>query len=77
MFKTIGILILFTAILLFQLPKLKQNGEKKEIWTFSILLFISTTLCIAVALKVKVPNPFDLIIVIFKPLGEFITMALK
>lgn len=50
---------------------------KKEIWTFSILLFISTTLCIAVALKVKIPNPFDLIIVIFKPMGEFITMALK
>ncbi|MGE7918087.1 hypothetical protein ACQKM9_03940 [Viridibacillus sp. NPDC093762] len=77
MLPTIGILVISTAISLFEMPKLLKNNKTKELWVFIILLLIGTSLSIAVCLKVKLPNPLDWITFIYKPFSEFIMTTLK
>lgn len=77
MLLTIGILVISTAISLFEIPNLLKSNKTKELWVFIILLLIGTSLSIAVFLKVKLPNPLDWITFIFKPVSEFIMTTLK
>lgn len=77
MFITLGILIITALIIYFEMPKLLKNGDRKTIWTFSILLFIGTTLNIGVALNINIPNPLDLIAAIFNPFAEMMKTVLK
>ena len=77
MFITLGILAITTLIIYFGMPKLLKNGDRKTIWTFSILLFIGTALNIGVALNINIPNPLDLIAAIFNPFADFLKTILK
>ncbi|WP_431028322.1 hypothetical protein [Lysinibacillus sp. LZ02] len=75
MFITLGILIISGFIIYMILPKLLKDGDRKTIWVFSLLLFIGTALNMALSLNVKIPSPLDVIIVIFKPISEFLKVA--
>ncbi|MBK3493761.1 hypothetical protein JFL43_02575 [Viridibacillus sp. YIM B01967] len=77
MLPTIGILVISTAISLFEMPNLLKNNKTKELWVFIILLLIGTSLSIALCLKVNLPNPLDWITFIFKPFSDFIMTTLK
>ncbi len=46
-------------------------GHKKDLWVFSLLLLMGTTISIAAALKVNIPNPLDWIAAVYQPLGEW------
>ncbi|WP_332647512.1 hypothetical protein [Lysinibacillus sp. 54212] len=72
MFIALGILIISGVIVYTILPKLIKDGDRKTIWTFSLLLIVGTALNIALSLNVKINNPLDVIIVFFKPISEFL-----
>ncbi|MEK4229328.1 hypothetical protein [Solibacillus sp. FSL H8-0538] len=77
MIKSIGILLIAAAILWIEVPPLLEKKYKKELLVFSILLAIGVGLSITLGFKKPIPNPFDLLTFIFKPLDDVITLLLK
>ena len=77
MIKSIGILLVSAAILWIEVPPLLEKKYKKELLVFSILLVIGVGLSITLALEKPIPNPFDLLTFIFKPLNDVISLLLK
>lgn len=72
-----GILVIVGVIIAIDVPSLLRKKEKKELWVFFILLLIGTSLSIAQALHIKIPNPVDWITVIYQPLSDLIETLLK
>ncbi|USK32042.1 hypothetical protein LIT25_15555 [Bacillus sp. F19] len=72
-----GILVIVGVIIAIDVPSLLRKKEKKELWVFFILLLIGTSLSIAQALQIKIPNPVDGITVIYQPLSDLIDTLLK
>ncbi|MGM0921436.1 MAG: hypothetical protein ACQEWW_09465 [Bacillota bacterium] len=72
-----GILVIVGVIIAIDVPSLLRKKEKKELWVFFILLLIGTSLSIAQALQIKIPNPVDWITVIYQPLSDLIENLLK
>ncbi|TQR19007.1 hypothetical protein [Psychrobacillus vulpis] len=77
MLFSIAILLIVTVILLFEIPNLSKKNYTKDIWAFSILLLIGTSLSIALAFQVKIPNPLDMITFVLQPLSDLIMKPLK
>ncbi|KQL36121.1 hypothetical protein [Psychrobacillus sp. FJAT-21963] len=77
MIKSIGILLIAAAILWIEVPPLLEKKYKKEFLVFSILLAIGVGLGITLALEKTIPNPLDLLTIIFKPLDNVISNLLK
>ena len=77
MIKSLGILLVAGVIILFEVPPLLKQKQKKELFVFSILLIIGVVLSIVFTLGKTIPNPMDFITFIFKPLSDFITQLLK
>lgn len=72
MWAVAGVLGVSIIIALFEVPPLLKKKLKKDLWAFSILLLIGTGLSIAQALRMKIPNPLDLIYYIYKPMSDAI-----
>ncbi len=77
MLKSMGILLIATAILLIEVPPLLEKKYKKELLVFSILLVIGVGLSIAQGLGKTIPNPMDLLTYMFKPLNDVIAHLSK
>lgn len=77
MWPIVGILLVAILIILYEVPRMRKNKMNKELWVFSILLGIGISLNIAHSLDVKLPNPLDLITVIYKPVSDMIFGWLK
>lgn len=73
MLKSIGILIVAVVIAYIEVPSLLEKKYKKELIVFSILLTIGVGLGIAHSFGKPIPNPIDLLTIIFKPLHDAIT----
>jgi hypothetical protein len=68
----LGILIVTAGIILLEAPYLLERKLKKELCVFSILLTFGATISILMALGIQLPNPQDMITVVYKPLGDWI-----
>jgi hypothetical protein len=77
MWPIIGIVMAASILIMIEVPSTWKKGEKKELWGFFILLFIGVVLSILQELNVNIPNPLDLISVIYKPFGEFLLRLIK
>jgi hypothetical protein len=64
-------------IIVIDVPTLLNKGLLRELWTFSILLFIGAVLSIAIILHLPIPNPLDLMIIIYKPIVESLGIQVK
>ncbi|KGR80065.1 hypothetical protein [Ureibacillus manganicus] len=71
MMKVIGILLIATIILMIEVPQLMEKKHKKELLVFSIILAIGVGLSIAQALGKTIPNPMDLLNLVYKPINDF------
>ncbi|QHT59695.1 hypothetical protein GXP70_06845 [Paenibacillus lycopersici] len=56
-----AVLALAGAALLLELPALRARKHKREIAVFIVFLIVGTAMYAAMALHVKLPNPFMLI----------------
>ncbi|MBX9975153.1 hypothetical protein [Cytobacillus firmus] len=70
MIAVTGILIVVAIIIAIDARPLWRKKQKKELWTFSILMVFGTSLCIIYALGVNLPNPLDWLTAFFKPLSD-------
>jgi hypothetical protein len=70
MLKVIGILLIAAAILWMEVPPLLEKKYKKELVVFSTLLTIGVGLSIALGLGKTIPNPLDLLTLVFKPIHD-------
>lgn len=77
MWATIGIIAAAAVILAIEVPPLLKKKLKKELAVFSVLLIFGVGLGIAQALHMKIPNPTDWLIAIYKPLSDAIFGLLK
>ncbi|MGY4795974.1 hypothetical protein MHB40_12960 [Lysinibacillus sp. FSL K6-0057] len=77
MVLAVAILIISIIVALLFIPKFKKQQDKKTIIVFSFLLLIGTALNMAIALKVHIPSPLDLITFIFTPIKDYIVSFTK
>ncbi|WP_152396084.1 hypothetical protein [Paenibacillus guangzhouensis] len=67
MWGVLGILAVAVTIFCIDGLKLVKQGDKKELWIFSILLCIGTGLGIAFLQHIELPSPVDWIEVLYRP----------
>jgi hypothetical protein len=72
MVKIIGILCIAILIALKEIPPLKKQQQKKEIWIFTIFLFFATALLSAVLVEVKIPSPLEVIRWVYLPFSNWL-----
>lgn len=61
------VLLFDTAVCTIEIPKMLKKKLYRELWTFSVLLAIGTTLTIMKSLDLKIPNPNDLVMWVYSP----------
>ncbi|MXQ52908.1 hypothetical protein [Shimazuella alba] len=71
------IAILFLATVLWQLPSIWKEGQKKEIILYICLISIDIVLSISLALHVDLPIISDGVIYFFKPLKDMVYGSLE
>ncbi|WP_318503545.1 hypothetical protein [Bacillus sp. T3] len=76
MIPSAGIVIVGLLMAWMELPKLFKEQAYKEIIVFSLLLVCGVGLCILVILRIELPNPLDLLLVIFTPISKWIESVL-
>ncbi len=72
-----GIVVTASLIVILEVPPLVKAKLKRELWLFSILLLLGTLLSIAKYLQIPIPNPLDMLYVIFKPMSDLLFSFLK
>lgn len=77
MWKVVGIMAAASLFAWCEVPLLLKAKMKRELWVFSILLFIGTGVCIAVAFEWPIPNPLDIIYLVFRPMSQLLDTLLK
>jgi hypothetical protein len=77
MWATLGIVIVAILIFMSEAPSLLKNKAKRELWVFCVLFVIGVGLSITRGLNVSIPNPLDVLIIIYKPLSDLLTSLLN
>ena len=77
MVAVLGIVVVALLVIMIEVPSLLKNGQKKELWIFSFLLVLGLGVSIAHSMHVKLPNPIDWIIQIYRPASEMLKNAFK
>ncbi|WP_243291595.1 hypothetical protein [Bacillus sp. FJAT-47783] len=72
MWQILGILMVAIIVIYIEVPSLLKKKQTKELYVFSILLFIGVVLSILESLQIELPNPLDAITFIYKPFSDFI-----
>lgn len=72
-----GIFLVAILIIVLEVPPLLKKKQRKELWVFTLLLLFGSGLSIAIGIDLKLPNPFDWIATLFKPLSDLIMSLLK
>jgi hypothetical protein len=67
-----GLLAVSILIAWLECPKLLKRKMTRELWAFSLLLLLGTAVGIAHALRMKLPNPLDLITFLYKPVSDVV-----
>ena len=68
MLMSLGVLLIFIIIALFQIPQLAKEKFNREIVIFSFLMVFAAVVTIAKVNHVSIPNPLELIAFTMKPL---------
>lgn len=77
MLACVGIFFVSSLIALYEVPLMLKKRLLKECFVFSLLLITGTSLSMALALQVPLPNPTDGMMMIFKPISDWIDDLLK
>ena len=66
------VLLLFSIIILFEVPGLVKKRMWRELAAFSAYMFMGMVLSIPQVLGVRLPNPTTVIEMIFRPFAELL-----
>ncbi|PUA36780.1 hypothetical protein C8Z91_25795 [Paenibacillus elgii] len=72
MWKMLLVLLVAAAIVAIEWRSLMERKQKRELWTFFLLCLVGTSLGVAKALQLNIPNPLDWITALYKPLSNLI-----
>ncbi|WP_152393272.1 hypothetical protein [Paenibacillus guangzhouensis] len=72
MVPVLGILASTILIAMIEIPHLLKNNLTRELWIFMVLLLLGTIGWILKSLHLYLPNPFDLMIIMFRPFSELL-----
>ena len=76
MWAIIGIMLAAAAIGWIEIPSLVKRKLKKELVIFSLCLLLATGLSIAKSMQLQIPNPLDLVTVIYQPVSDLLISLL-
>ncbi|MEK3722824.1 hypothetical protein [Paenibacillus sp. FSL H8-0034] len=73
------IMVIIAAILMVKrsFPMLYRSKLWKELIVFSVLILLGTVAGVAQSLQLPIPNPLDLITLIYQPMSRMILALLK
>ncbi|HAN09565.1 MAG TPA: hypothetical protein DCP90_03015 [Clostridiales bacterium] len=71
------VLVFSIVLCVIEIPKMLQDRQYRELWTFSILLGLGTILAILKSLNVDIPNPSDFIAWVYSPVEGVMKGLLK
>lgn len=71
-----AIFIVAILIALYEIPPMLEKSLLKECVVFSVILLLGTSLMMALALDVNLPNPSEGLLIILKPLMNLINYLL-
>ncbi|MGM0880393.1 MAG: hypothetical protein ACQEXQ_05050 [Bacillota bacterium] len=77
MWAITGIIVTASFIVMIEVPPLLRAKLKRELWLFSILLLLGIVLSIAKSLQLAIPNPLDMLWIIFQPFSDWLYSFLK
>lgn len=77
MWSIAGILFVGALISWLEVPRLWKQKMKRELWTYAILMVFGLGLAIAQNANARIPNPLDWLIVLYRPLSDFLFGLLK
>jgi hypothetical protein len=60
------LILLFSAIITFELPRLLHKDRRRELMVFSFLLALGFSLCLGQALDLPIPSPARIIAAILR-----------
>lgn len=70
MWRVAAFLAISIMMIVIEVPSLIKRKKRKELWTFSILLFVGIVLGITVSLGVEVRSPLEWIKIIYGPISK-------
>ncbi|MCX7571529.1 hypothetical protein OS242_16390 [Tumebacillus sp. DT12] len=65
------------AVAWIEVPSLRKRKRRKELWVFAFFLCVATGLNVLKALDVEIPNLFQPINAVYKPVSDLIEGMLK
>ncbi len=71
-FNVVLILLLGAGAAIYEVPRLREEQMKRELFVFSVLLLVGVSSALALALDLPVPNPIRAVVFVFKPLVDLI-----
>ncbi|MEC0229088.1 hypothetical protein [Paenibacillus alba] len=72
-----AVFVVSICIFILEFRPLWRKRIRKEIWIFSILLFLGAGLNIAHILRIEIPNPLQVMVAIYKPISDAMVSFLK
>ena len=73
----LAVLVFGIVLCIVEIPKMRKDKLYRELWTFSVLLALGTTLAILKSLDVEIPNPSDFIAWVYSPVEGIMKGLLK
>lgn len=70
MWNLVLIVAIFAVVMVFEIPKIAREKKKRDLWVFCMLMFFAFTLAAAKSLRLPIPNPLDLLLVMYKPVSD-------
>lgn len=64
------IVVIFAVILIVEIPAIAKKNKKRDLWIFCSLMLVAFTLAVAKSLQLPIPNPLDLLLVMYKPVSD-------
>lgn len=69
----IGAVLLFAGVLcVIEIPRMLQQHLIRELWVFSLLLFLGVSLVILQSLGFQLPNPSDWVAWVYAPISNWL-----
>ncbi|WP_337100922.1 hypothetical protein [Paenibacillus sp. YIM B09110] len=67
MSSLIGVIALAAVVALLDIPPLVRKSRKRELFVYIVLLLTATALYSALVMEVKLPNPYAILEIVYKP----------